>query len=173
MAVLTGSREARGNVVGIRGIIVVSLMTEEAISGCSLILSVDMALYARSIQVGAGKGKLCLTVVKRGWRPGIGVVALRAGMVVLPGNMIGVGDALVVILMAGPAIRGQAIVLPTGMARYAVQTYMRAGKREIGAAVIVAAAFPVVGCMALQAIVAESSLPMIGIRSSFVIVLMA
>ena len=100
-------------------------------------------------------------------------MAFRAAVVVLPGNMIGVGDALVVILMAGPAIRGQAIVLPTGMARYAVQTYMRAGKREIGAAVIVATAFPVVRGMALQAVVAESSLTMVGICSSFVIVLMA
>ena len=59
------------------------------------------------------------------------------------------------------------------MARYAIQTYVRASEWEIGAVMIVTRAFPVVGGVALQAFVAESGLCVIGIVCALVIGLMA
>ena len=84
-------------------------------------------------------------------------------MRVTTGDMIRIRDALEVVLMAGIAIKGETIILPTCMTRCASETDVRAGQWEVGAIVIEVPAFPITGGMALEAIMREPGGLMVGI----------
>ena len=78
-------------------------------------------------------------------------------MIVITGHMVRIGHAFVIRLMAGPAIRRQAVVLTARVAQHASQTNVRAGQREIGSTVVEASAVPIARGVAERAIVWEST----------------
>ncbi len=86
-------------------------------------------------------------------------------------RVVGIIHPVVIILVAGPAVRGGARKLPVHMASGAVDRQMLAGKREAGKAVIKGGRAPSILVMALRAILRKTGVDMVGIAYGVIIVL--
>ncbi len=86
-------------------------------------------------------------------------------------RVIGIADPIVVILVAGPAVRGGARKLPVHMAPGAIYRKMLSGKRETCKAVIEGRRAPSILVMALRAILRKTGVDMVGIAYGVIIVL--
>ena len=165
MAFLTTGGEACALVIRVVGVVVVVLVTEEAICRRALILTANMTLRASGTDMSAGQWKIRVVVVKGRRIPRGCVVTLGTGMAKLSLHVIGIGHAFKVILMAEVAFCGRSRILSIDMTSGAVYTDMRAGQRELRLAVIKGRRLPCVRRMTLQAVVAKLICHMVGITN--------
>jgi len=149
-----GAIGAKAALVGI-----VFLMAGDALLGGALVHAVDVARATDSSLVGAGKGERGAAVVEGRALPGGGAVA---------GSAVAAELALVdvVLLMAGDALGGGALVLAVSMAPGAGGGLVGAGEGERGAAVVEGRALPGGGVVAGSAVAAV-------LASVYVVFLMA
>jgi hypothetical protein len=131
MALRAGMAELIGCMIRTGCAAIIRLVTPIAIRGRAGILSVHMALCAGRRGMRSRQLEPCQRMVKLRGRPTAGIMALRAGMVVVSGHMIRIHGFVVIRLMAAVAIRGQsAAVLPVRMTQPARNRGMCARQRE-------------------------------------------
>jgi len=126
-------------VLGMIGLVrcaVVLVMTRPAIGRRAGVLTVNVALRAIHVHMGAGQGEVREIVIKSGWLPSGRRVALRAVMSEVAVCVIGIVRFIVLLFMTGPAISRRAAPLPAGVALGAVHANMGAGEREVGEIVV-------------------------------------
>ena len=131
-----------------------------------------MALRAAHAEVRARQRKPSSIMIESSTTPTTGIMAQRAIMTVSQLLVVGIGGSFVIGLMTRPAIRGGTVVHAVHMALRATGVDMRAGEREIRAAVIKARRRPAVGRVTYGAVVIIIPGDMIRIGHAFVIRLM-
>ncbi len=117
-------------------------------------------------------GEIQGIVVPGGLVPIGGIVAHLASCGESRRRVIGISGIVIIILVAGIAIRGSAGVA-VGMAVDTLQIQMRAGEGELGLAVIKCRGRPTVGVVADGAVVAEVVLHVVGVAHRVEIILVA
>ena len=129
-----------------------------------IICRIDVAIPARTPDSGV-RSRINREpgVIEGGTRPRGGVVAQRAGGGERRRDVVGVGGALVILLVAGVAGRGRVCVLPVDMATGAGHGGVRPGQGEAGGVVIEAGRNPGCGAVAHLALLREARGRVIGI----------
>ncbi len=136
VALRANGREARALMIRIGRVEVVALMTEITVGGRALELSVDVAQGTRDVDMGAGQRERRVAVVKGCRGPAVRRMADRAVVIVIARDVIGIGYALVIRLVAGPAVRRSALELSVYVTQIARNINVRSGQRERRVAVI-------------------------------------
>lgn len=95
-----------GIVVRILSAHIVGLMAGPTIGGSSGVYSVNMAFFAGNGSVLTGKRERSNIMVEGGRFPAIHGVTLSAIMVKLTGGVIGIGSAVIIVLVTAPALCG-------------------------------------------------------------------
>jgi hypothetical protein len=101
-----------------------------------------MALLARSRSVGARQWELGSAVVEFGTQPLRGVVAELTSLREVGCNVIGTGGGVVVLQVAGNAIRADVCIVAIGMTLEACDGGMCSGERELRQIVVEFCAVP-------------------------------
>lgn len=142
MAELTVLREAARCVIGIVGSLIILQVAGVARRGQRRVLSARMTLLARGRGVRAGQGELSSAVIEFRAQPLRGGMAELTSLRETGGDMIGTGGGLVVLQMAGNAIRTDVGVVAIGMTLKASDRAVCSGQRELGQIVIEFCAVP-------------------------------
>jgi len=134
MALFAGSGKSDGLMIGIGGVVVIVLVAGET-GGGGVAVTAGVAGDTGQNHMRAGQRELGLIVVEIRRRPAIGGVALGAIVVVIAGNVVGIGYIIEIILVAGPAVGG-GTGIPARMAILAVQRKVGSRQGELGLTVI-------------------------------------
>ncbi len=105
MAAFTGRWKTGGDMIGIRHIIIVRLMTGNTFLG-RVTVSVAVAGRTLLLLMSAGQGKIRIGMIKGGRFPGTGTMAGGAVMTEIIRLMIGIADSVEIRTMTAPAITG-------------------------------------------------------------------
>ncbi len=109
VAAFTGGWKTGGDVIGIRHIIIVRLMTGNTFRG-RVTVSVAVAGRTLLLLMSAGQGKIRIGVIKGGRLPGRGTVTGGAIMAEIIRLMIGIADSIEIRTMTTPAITGRVFI---------------------------------------------------------------
>lgn len=139
----------------------------------ALILSIRVTLGTVHGDVRARQRERCTVVVERGRIPMTGTVTLLTSVWKLVRSMAGIGGAVVVGLVARPAIGGCAVVLAICVALSTRQQDMGAGKRELRQVVVKRCRGPCRRRVALRARMIVISRDMIWVSDGLIVCLMA
>jgi len=116
MAGLALGGEAGGQMIGIRGCIVVFQMTTRASGIQTGILSIDMAGGTAQGGVGSSQGKLGGPVIKLGSQPLCRGMTKRAILGESSRHVVGIGSLIVIVQVTGSTVAGSAGKAVVGMA---------------------------------------------------------
>ena len=130
MTLCTIEIELPGDMIGIGDGRIIPLMTSITRRRSPGELPVDMAEFAGDSSMRSGQRERSLRMVESRRRPGAGGVTLRAIEIELPGDMIGIGNGIIVSLVAGVAIIRCSGILTSDMAQFASYIRVRSGKLE-------------------------------------------
>jgi len=143
--------ELMRNVIGIRGILIVGLVTRKTSGRSSGELPIHMACETSRSLMRSQQGKLRLGVVEGGRLPGISRMTFGAGVRELSLEVIGICGGGVIGLMTGKALGGRAGKLASHVALCAADVDVRAGQRKPGGGVINGGWLPRVSGVTLSA----------------------
>lgn len=131
-----------GHVIGILHALIVGLMACIASGRRARVLSADMTGETIDGDVRPLQREVAQIVIKRRRRPAGRGVALIATMTELTRHVIGIGRPLIVLRMAGIALRRVAAVLAVDMALRTTRGDVRSGERETHTIMIERGGFP-------------------------------
>jgi hypothetical protein len=123
-----------GHVIRISDALESRLMAGVAVRRCADV-SRRVTCYTGGNGMRAGQWERRVVMAKTGWFPSDSCVTLRANVIEIRQHMVGVGNALVVCLVAGPAIAwptGVDVHSPNNMALITIYTGMTSGQRKSG-----------------------------------------
>jgi len=162
--------EIIGDVVGIVGAEIILLVTGPAIGRRSGI-TLGMAFHTIQGGMSSRKRELGLIVIERRRGPAGGGMAQGTILTEIVGGMIGIVHAVVIILVARPAVRRGAGELPVHMASGTIDGQVLASQRKTSKVMIESRRTPSVLVMALRAVLRETGVDMAGIGDGVIIVL--
>ncbi len=164
--------EIIGDVIGIVSSDIIFLVTRPAVRRRS---GITVGMTFDTIQRGMRprERELGLRMVERRWCPSGGGMALRAILAEIVRHVIGIADAVIVILVTGPAIRWRSGELPVYMTAGTVDRQMLAGQWETGKVMIERGRAPPVLVVALGAILRKAGGDMIWIGNRVIVIPMA
>lgn len=171
MAKGAAGRKTVQQVVRVARAVVIVNMARVAIAG-GIVVSASMAGQAIQQQVSTCQWKSRGVVIERDRVPAVRGMALRAIGAEIVGHVVGVLDVVIVAFMTGETVCRR-IVITVGVAKYAIQTDVRACQRKLCLAMIERNRGPSGRRMALRAIRAEVVGHVIRIIDVVVIVLVA
>ena len=155
MALITGLREVRGNVVRIGRALKVFEMATHArrITDRIVVVGVAIGTSTRWHRVHSSERETGACVVKRGVRPVVGVMALIAGLREVRGDVVGIGRALVILQVAANASRvGDRVVIVYVAIRTLPRRHrMQSRQRKVSEIVVERCIRPTAGVVALIA----------------------
>ena len=121
MALVASLGEIRGDVVRIRGALIILEVAGDASCGIQTVIIVDMAIRALpwGNRVQSGERETRAAVVKGGIGPVGGGVALITGLREIRGDVIGIGGSLVILQVAGHTRPTREVVIIVDVAIHA------------------------------------------------------
>ena len=165
MALCTIMVEISRDVVWIRRLLEVRLMTLVAIAVHQLVIPVRVARLALRCYVGTCQWESCSAVVKCRCIPIRGRVALSAIMVEIPPHVVWIRRLLEVCLVTLIAVVIHQLVVPIGVARLALRCHVGTCQWKSCCAVVKCRCIPIRSRVALSAIMIEIPDHMIWVRS--------
>ena len=177
VALVTGLREIRADVIGIRRSLEVLQVARNAGVRGQIVIVVDVAIGAstRRHRVQPSEREASAVVIKRGVEPSAGAVALVAGLREIRADVIGIRRSLVVLQVtthASGAIEA-VVVVDVAIGALPRRNRVQAGEREAGAGVVESRVQPVRGVVTLVAGLREIGSDVIRTGRSLVILQVA
>ena len=177
MALITGLRKVRGDVVGIgRALRILQMATDaRRVTDRIVVVSVAIGTSTRWYRVHSTERETGAGVVKCGVRPVAGVMALITGLREVRGDVVGIGRALVILQVAAHTSRvGDRVVIVNVAIRTLPRRYrMQSGQRKVSEIVVERCIRPTAGVVALIAGLRKTRCDVVGIGRTLEILQMA